>query len=350
MICNHFLLLSNQEFFSIIINLIFALVFLFLLCFKLSLSYLNSDMTKFDVTGLGSLAVDFIGSIKKWPAAGTKNGLKNFDIFDGGLTGTALTTVARLGGHVAYIGKKGNSEMAERSMKSLEKEGIDLSMLTSDPDSEPIIAVVFSSPDQGERNIFFQKENLRFPFPDEIPDKQWFKKTKVFFTDHVAGEAGVMAARIALDAGVEVVVDIERIQENTDALLEAASHIVVGERFAREYSGSHKYADQVKALRKKDFQKVIITYGEKGSRFSKNGSVTNVSGFRVNVIDTTGCGDVFHGAYALAVARNYPAEKALLYANAAAAIKAQYMGGRPGIPTKEKLDGFLKDNEVVNVI
>lgn len=307
-------------------------------------------MTRFDVTGLGSLAVDFIGSIESWPAAGTKNRLKNFDIFDGGLTGTAIATVARLGGHAAYIGKQGCSEMAERSIKSLEKEGVDLSMLTSDPESEPIIAMVFSSPDQGERNIFFQKEHLRFPFPEEIPDKYWFKKTKVFFTDHVAGEAGVMAARIALEAGVEVVVDIERIQENTDSLLEATSHIVVGERFAREYSGSHNYADQVKALRKKDFQKVIITHGEKGCSFSTNGSVINVRGFKVNVIDTTGCGDVFHGAYALAIARNYPVEKALLYANATAAIKAEFMGGRPGIPTKEKLDGFLMDNKVVSLI
>ncbi|MFW5645487.1 MAG: carbohydrate kinase family protein [Bacteroidota bacterium] len=298
-------------------------------------------MIKFDVTGLGSLAVDFIGSIESWPASGTKNGLKSFDIFDGGLTGTALSTVARLGGRAAYIGKCGSSEMAERSIKSLGNEGVDLSMVSYDPESEPIIAMVFTSTDPGDRNIFFQKENLKYPFPEEIPDRHWFKKTKVFFTDHVAGEAGVRAAKIALNAGVEVVVDIERIQDNTEALLKTASHIVVGERFAFEYSGSHNYADQVKALRKKDFQKVVITHGEKGCSLSKNASVTKVRGFKVDVIDTTGCGDVFHGAYALAVARNYPAEKALLYANAAAAMKAEYMGGRPGIPTKEKLEGFL---------
>lgn len=304
-------------------------------------------LTKYDVTGLGSLAVDFIGSIERWPSAGTKNGLKKFDVYDGGLTGTALTTVARLGGRAAYIGKRGSSEMAERSIKALEKEGVDLSMTSFDPESEPIIAMVFSSPGQKERNIFFQKENLKFPFPHEISDKNWFKKTEVFFTDHVSGEAGVKVAKVAIDAGVNVVVDIERMQDNVNGLLSNASHIIVGEKFAREYSGSASFSDQVKSLKKKDFQIIIVTRGENGCNFAINGSKVNVPGFQVEVMDTTGCGDVFHGAYAFALARGYSSERSAVMANAAAAIKAGHMGGRPGIPTKEKLDAFLSKNEVM---
>lgn len=299
-----------------------------------------SSSKTFDVTGLGSLAVDFIGGIDQWPLAGTKNGLQHFDVYDGGLTGTALTTVARLGGKAAYIGKAGNSDMSKRAINSLRAEGIDLSMVLEDPESEPIIAVILST--GHDRNVFFRKENLKFPHPHEILNPDWTKKTKVFFTDHVAGDAGVKAAQKAISDGVEVVVDIERIQDNVEELLNYASHIVVGESFAKLYSGSQEFNDQVKALRKKDYQVVVVTRGEQGSNYSINGYIRSISGIKVPVIDTTGCGDVFHGAYAFAIARKMSVEDAVKLANAAAAISAGYTGGRSGIPDLVKLINFME--------
>jgi len=296
---------------------------------------------KFDVIGLGSLAVDFIGGIEEWPTPGTKNGLTDFNIYDGGLTGTALTTVARLGGRAAYIGKAGESEMAVRAINALKSEGIDLSMVIKDPASEPIIAIVFTSSDDKERNVFFQKSNLRFPFPEEIPDKNWSKKTKVFITDHVAGDAGVYAAKKAISEGVDVVVDIERLQDNVTGLLENASHIIVGEKFARGYSGSDSFGDQVRSLRKKDYQVVIVTLGENGCNCTVDGGNIRIPGFKVQVVDTTGCGDVFHGAYSYCIARGEKPYEACVVANAAAALKARFMGGRTGIPARGKLEEFL---------
>jgi sugar/nucleoside kinase (ribokinase family) len=220
-------------------------------------------------------------------------------------------------------------------------------MVSYDPESEPIIAMVFSSPEEKDRNIFFKKENLRFPFPSDIEDRYWFRKTRVFFTDHVAGAAGVEAARIAMEAGVEVVVDIERKQDNIEDLLYYSSHVVVGERFATEYSGSQNFSDQVRSLQKRDFQTIVVTRGENGAICKINEQIIAVPGFKVQVRDTTGCGDVFHGAYAFFIARKYPIERAVFLANAAAAIKAGYKGGRPGIPVKKDLDEFIEKRKVI---
>lgn len=287
---------------------------------------------KFDVTGLGSLAVDFIGNIEHWPEPGTKNSFSDFNIFDGGLTGTALTAVSRMGGKASFIGKLGNSEMAKRAAKALENEGIDLSNLIRDNITEPIIAFVLSGYLDGEKNIFFQKENLNFPFPEEIADKNWYKRTKLFFTDHVAGEAGVLAARIAKKNELEVVIDIERIQDESIELLDLANHIVVSEAFAKLYSGSDSHLDQLKSLRKNNHQDIVITLGEKGCIVNSAGEIKKVDGLIVDVKDTTGCGDAFHGIYALEISRGRNPFYAAKIANIAAAQCATQTGARTGIP------------------
>lgn len=298
------------------------------------------NINKFDVTGLGSLAVDYIGSIDKWPEQGTKNPFLDFNIYDGGLTGTALCAVARQGGRAAFIGKLGNSEMAERAAASLAKEGIDLGNLIRDEISEPIIAFVLSNREKDDRNIFFRKERLGFPFPDEIPDKTWFRKTKVFFTDHVAGQAGLEAARIARENQLEIVVDIERIQDNTEGLLDVANHIIVSEKFAELYSGSNRSSDQVRALRKNPWQKLVITRGKEGCSLFKGSESLKLKGIPVEVIDTTGCGDTFHGVYALEIARGKEMHIAAESANIAAALCARKTGGRTGIPGIKELEMF----------
>ena len=287
---------------------------------------------KFDVTGLGSLAVDFIGNIEHWPEPGTKNPFTDFDIFDGGLTGTALTAVSRMGGKASFIGKLGKSGMAKRAAKALENEGIDLSNLINDNISEPIIAFVLSGYLNGERNIFFQKKNLNFPYPEEITDKYWYKRTKLFFTDHVAGEAGVLAARIAKKNDLEIVIDIERIQDESIELLELANHIVVSEGFAKLYSGSDSHKDQIKSLRKNNHQDIVITLGEKGCIVKSAEELLKVEGLIVDVIDTTGCGDTFHGIYALEISKGKNPFYAAKIANIAAAQCATERGARTAIP------------------
>ena len=89
----------------------------------------------------------------------------------------------------------------------------------------------------------------------------------------------------------------------------------------------------------------VITAGEKGCWYSQNGSpAVRVAGFPVKAIDTTGCGDVFHGAYAAAIARGESIADAVLLANASAALKATRPGGRLGIPNLATVRKFVKEN------
>ena len=82
-----------------------------------------------DVFGLGSVAVDFVGAVKGWPGEGVKAPLESLSIHDGGLVGTALAAVARLGGKACFAGKLGNSDMARRAIEAFEKDGVNTSFV-----------------------------------------------------------------------------------------------------------------------------------------------------------------------------------------------------------------------------
>lgn len=299
--------------------------------------------TCIDVLGLGSVTVDLVGTVKTWPGKGVKKMLDGFSVCDGGLIGTALVTAARLGGKAAFAGKLGQSEMARRALEALCKESIDTSFVLYTEDAEPIIAFILTNSIDGQRNIFWTRQNVRYPMPWEFPDKNWFKKTSVLLIDFESGLAGIEAAKIARQHGIPVVVDVERDEPHVAGAMRISSHIVVSEDFASSYTGKANYANMLTALRTDSQQTVIITRGEKGCAGLTDEGVFELPAYKVHVIDTTGCGDTFHGAFALALAQKRSVIEAAKFASAAAALCATKLGGRAGIPTAEHLEQFLRD-------
>ena len=301
-----------------------------------------NQIKKIDVLGLGSVTVDFVGTTETWPNEGLKQPLKNLSIHDGGLVGTALAAVAKLDGSACFAGKLGNSDMARRAVESLEKECVDTSFIIRTKDAEPIISLIISNVFSGQRNVFWTKQNVQYPYPSEFPDKDWFNNIKVLFVDFSAGYAGVEAAKIATKYNIPVIVDIEHNEPHVLELMAVSSHIVLSENFAADYTGETDIQTMLKKLKTSSNQTVIITRGKNGCIGLTSEGLFELSAFKVDVVDTTGCGDVFHGVYALAIARNKTVVEAAQFASAAAALCATKIGGRDGIPTKQQLDNFVK--------
>lgn len=301
---------------------------------------------KYDVLGLGCVAVDLVGVVSQWPQEGTKQIFESLSMHDGGLVGTALAAAARLGGHCGFIGKLGTSDFANRAVASFEKEGIDISLVQRAEGAEPLVSFVVSNSKTGERTICSSQQNVSYPHPDEFADSTWFEKTRVLLIDSEAGDAGVQTARIARDHDIPVVVDVEQDYPHTASMLEAASHIVLSEDFARQYSGKEELPDILRHLGISEDQTVVITRGGRGCTGLTAEGIFELPAFKVEVVDTTGCGDVFHGVYALAIARGRSGVEAATFASAAAAMCATQLGGRDGIPTANKLDNFLNSHSL----
>ena len=298
-----------------------------------------------DVLGLGAVTVDFVGTVDSWPVEGAKQVLNDLTIHEGGLVGTALVAVSRLGGRACFAGKLGHSEMAEKTLAALKNNGVDTSFVLRVDHAEPIIAFVFTNTTSGHRNIFWTRSAVQYPFPPEFPDPKWYTKTKVLLIDHESREAGIAAAKLAAKHSIRVVCDIEQNESHVSELLQVSSDIVVPEDFAADYTGKTDTSDMLKTLRTSSHQTVIITRGEQGCVGLTSDGEFQLPAFKVDVVDTTGCGDVFHGAYALALAlaREKTAPEAARFAGAAAALCATKLGGRNGIPTAQELQSFLKN-------
>jgi sulfofructose kinase len=300
-----------------------------------------SNKHYFDVLGLGSVTVDFVGKVKSWPAEGTKLPLQSFSIHDGGLVATALVAVARLGGGACFAGKLGYSEMANRAVSALSKDSVDTLFVIRTENAEPIIAFVFTNTFNGQRNIFWTRNNVQYPLPSEFPVQDWYKTTKVLLVDGESGSVGIQAAKVCGQHGIPVVVDVEKNEPHAGELMAVSTHVIVSQDFAAEYTGKKDIKQMLAALKTMPGQTIIITRGENGCvGLAPDGSF-ELPAFKVKVEDTTGCGDVFHGAYALALARNQIPLEAARFASAAAALCATKLGGRDGIPTAEQLQSFI---------
>lgn len=296
-----------------------------------------------DVLGMGCVAVDDLLYVDRYPPADAKAEVRRRDRQCGGNTATALVAASRLGARAAYAGIIGDDELSAFVRERLVAAGVDLSPAVSRPGSRTIHATVVISDADGTRTIFFSLEGVGILRPGEV-DADRVRSSRVLLVDHIAAEAMVRAARVAREAGIPVVADAE--YHSTEAhieLLSLSDHLVLSRGYALELTGKTNVADALHSLWRADRAAVVITAGAEGCWAHDGGAgIHHQPAFPVDAVDTTGCGDVFHGAYAFALARGMDLPDRLRLASATAAIKATRPGGQAGIPDRAEVDGFLR--------
>jgi sugar/nucleoside kinase (ribokinase family) len=206
-------------------------------------------------------------------------------------------------------------------------------------------AIIVVDESRHTRNIFYDLDGVIGADP-RLPEPEVIRSAGVLFVDHIGIDGAIRAARIAHQAEIPVVADLESNQSPRFAeLLVIVDHLVISRDFAQAITGKSDPAAAVEALGGQERKAVVVTCGPDGCWYS-NGSPgdrpRHQRAFEVKVVDTTGCGDVFHGAYAAALARGMPLEERIRVAAAAAAIKATRPGGQAGIPTWSVVESFLR--------
>jgi sulfofructose kinase len=280
----------------------------------------------FDVLGLGCTAVDDLIYVPRFPGVDEKlpveRSLRRF----GGLTGVALVAAARAGAHCAYAGCLGNDELSAYAASCLTREGINVSFAPRLPEGGVVHSTIVVGNDCGSRNVFFEGKGI-IGAHDSEPADQIIRNCRVLFIDQWGMPGNLRATRLARSAGAAVVADLEDASNPLfRAVLDLVDHLVLGESFAKEISGAPDAAAAARALWRADRAVVIVTCGTKGCwSVSSDMELTPVHhpALPVKATDTTGCGDVFHGAYAASLARGDALAARIRFAAAAAALKAQ---------------------------
>jgi len=303
----------------------------------------------FDVLGIGVVAVDELLYVDRYPAAEEKVRVLARRRQCGGLTGTALVAAARLGARSGYIGTLGtDDELSELVRRQFEREGISLAACIARADARPYHSTIIVARRPVSRTIFSHLDGYAGADPVR-PDADVIRSAAVLLVDHHAMAGTRRAAEIARAAGVAVVADFERHGgEGCDELVPLVDHLVVPERFAKELTGADSAEEAVKRLWTHERQAVVVTCGARGCWYcdaSLAGSPRHQPAAAGEVVDTTGCGDVFHGAYCAGLAEGQTLDQRIRLAAAAAAIKATQEGGQAGIPRRESVDRFREDGE-----
>ncbi len=294
---------------------------------------------------LGMATQDFVSVVPHLPAADEVIEAQHVGVHGGGPAATAAVACARLGGSAEFIGAVGADAIGSGIAAELEREGVEVARLQAVEGGSSPAAVILVDAPTGRRSILYTKgSGTELEYTPEIGAA--VRGAALLHLDGYHIEPALRAAAVAREAGVLVSLDggAGQLWPRMEELAALADLLVVARDFAHRLTGEDDpllAASQL--LQFGSAQEVVVTDGANGAWYLTRANSGHVPAFAVGVVDTTGAGDVFHGAYALARAEGLDVPAAVRMASAAAALKCRQSGGRRGIPTRQELEEFLAD-------
>ena len=295
----------------------------------------------FDVVGMGLNSVDFISVVPEFPVPNSKMKMLRFSKEGGGQVATAMVALSRWSIKTKYIGKVGEDELGQFSLHSLRQEGVDVSSVTIEPKATNQFAMIIVDGSTGDRTILWNRDERLMYCEGELR-KEEIRSGKLLHLDGHDIDAALRCARWAKEEKIPIVVDLDKVEPLTSELIKEIDFVITSSRFPMLFTG---ISDQKKALL--ELQKhtsgfLCATLGHEGAMALVNGEFLSIEGLKVKSVDTTGAGDIFHAGFIYGLLQNWEVVEILRFANAAAALKCQDLGGRKGIPTLEETQKFLK--------
>jgi sugar/nucleoside kinase (ribokinase family) len=293
-------------------------------------------MPQFDVVGVGLNATDTLILLPRFPAYAGKVPFEEEILSPGGQVASAMVACARLGLRVKYVGTVGDDERGRIQMESLRREGIDLSDVEVRQGCPNQSAYILIDRSTGERTVLWRRPDCLRLEPSRIRP-EIIAGTRLLHIDGHDTTAVERAARLARQAGVPVTVDVDTVYHGFDRVLPYVDYLIASSEFPGNWTSE---TDPFKALAmlQDDYgmRVAAMTLGAYGALARVEGKFVYSPAFVVNCVDTTGAGDVFHGAFCYAVLEGMPVREALDFANAMAALNCTAIGARGGIRGRDE--------------
>jgi len=286
------------------------------------------------VVGCGLATLDLLGQVARMPAVDTKTELTAFSLQGGGPTATALATLARFGATARLVGKVADDEIGRLIRADLTDAGVDVTWLVAGgPGVSPLSFVAVDG--DGRRTVFHTSG-----VGARMEAGEWRRDAldgaDLLLVDGHQMDAQIAAVEQAHAAGVPVLLDAGSLREGMGDLMALADAAVVSERFAGEVAPRGELEDSLVELARNGPRRVVITLGEGGSIGVDGDKLVRQAALEVRAMDTTGAGDVYHGAFAWGMVHGWPLERTMVFASATAGLSCRTLGGRAGIPSLDE--------------
>jgi sulfofructose kinase len=298
-------------------------------------------MTACDVLGVGENSIDYVYRLPRYPQPGgiAKVPITEHSISTGGQVATTLCACAAMGLSTRYVGAFGADERGDLMRDELTRRGIDVQYAPT-RNAPGRYAVILIDDRSGERVVLWDRHPSMALRADEVP-VELIRRARLLHVDGVDEEAAIRAAMLGRSAGIPVTSDVDRITSHTRDLVASVSIPILAEGVAEGLTGEHDLEAALRELRRHHTGWLCVTRGDRGSVLLEDDDLHEAPGFPVRVIDSTGAGDVFRGAFIYALLKGERAPDVLRFANAAAALSCTRHGAIGSVPTLKEVEAVL---------
>ncbi|ELA8731723.1 MULTISPECIES: ribokinase [Morganella] len=306
-------------------------------------------MTTSRLTVLGSINVDHIMNIAQFPAPGETVIGKQYQTAFGGKGANQAVACGRSGADITFIACVGDDAIGAEILAQLQRDRIHTAAVSVVPEAATGVAMIFVNED-GENVIGISAGANAALTPEHFaPYKGLVEQSDALLMQLESPlETVIAAAQAAKNHQTRVILNPAPARELPDSLLKLVDVITPNETEAEKLTGisvsdETGAARAAQVLHDKGIGQVLITLGSRGVWLSVNGEGRRIPGFKVNAVDTIAAGDTFNGAYVTALLEGKPADEAVRFAHAAAAIAVTRRGAQPSVPWRREIDAFLAE-------
>lgn len=298
---------------------------------------------RFDVVGIGLNSVDLFCRVGRFPDFNTKNALLEVFYQGGGQAATAMAALSHLGLKTTYIGAIGDDRNGEISIASLNEAGVNTDGVVVQPGLATQFAVIIVQSEGnvvelGGRTILWHREVL---LREEDISENIVKSGRIVHVDGHSLRGDIQAAQWAKEEGIPVSFDAERVVPGVEELIALTDYLVADEKFPETMTGFQDPRKALRKIHKMGPRFVVTTLGAHGSLAFDGVRFFESPGFEVEVVDTTGAGDVFHAGLIFGILERYETPHMLQFANGLAALSCRALGGRTALSTRGEVDVFV---------
>lgn len=293
-----------------------------------------------DLVAVGLITTDYVYLVGRLPAFGQSVRASQYVRACGGPAATAAACVSRLGYSARFVGRTGDDGEGDFVSRELAAHGVDIAALQRGQ-GRSRVATVLVDETTGERGFLSIPEEYR-PLEAQDLDDRTFADARIVLIDD-ADSAGLQAARLAQQIGATIVFDGTWQSDCLEQFLPLVQHAVVGEFFARRWMPGSSDDDILRRLCDMGADTAVLTLGARGARGLTTGSgFVDCTAFELDVVDTTGAGDAFHGGYVAGLLEGLALPERMRFAAATAALNCRALGGQQALPTRVEVEQLLR--------
>ena len=294
---------------------------------------------RIDLVGVGLNAIDTLIPLPNYPELGSKVEFRSANILPGGQVASAVIACQQWGLCTRYVGKVGEDRFADIHRAEFAKAGVEAHLVTAQGCMSQQAFILVD--DAGERTVLWKRDNNLTLRPEELK-QEWIVEARALHVDGHDTAAAIEAATWAKATGVLVIADLDEVYPGVQALLGSIDYLIASRDIPGRLTGEKNLRVALRALQTRyGCRLTAATLGHEGVIAWDGSQFHYAAAFRVESVDTTGAGDIFHAGFIYGLLQDWPLARQLDFACAAAALNCKAIGARGGIQSVEAIENLI---------